>query len=100
MVKQLKAAPGGRRLAVLREGDTFGEMELVDVQKRSASVRVLDGLKVLTLSNEDMYEIFQHHKDTFIIILMNVAREISRRLRKMDALVASSLYGSKNSQSR
>ncbi|HJP37211.1 MAG TPA: cyclic nucleotide-binding domain-containing protein [Gammaproteobacteria bacterium] len=81
-----------RRLAVLNEGDTFGEMELIDVQNRSASVRALEELTVLTLGNEDMYEIFEHNRDAFIIILMNIAREISRRLRKMDALVASSLY--------
>jgi CRP/FNR family cyclic AMP-dependent transcriptional regulator len=80
------------RLAILNEGDTFGEMELIDIQNRSASVRALENLTVLTLSNEDMYEIFERNQAAFIIILMNIAREISRRLRKMDALVASSLY--------
>ena len=40
-----------RRLAVLNEGDTFGEMELIDVQNRSASVRALEELTVLTLGN-------------------------------------------------
>ncbi len=84
--------PGERRLAVLNEGDTFGEMELIDVQNRSASVRALEDLNVLTLSNNDLYEIFHHNQEVFIIILMNIAREISRRLRKMDALVASSLF--------
>ena len=91
----LKAAAGSAeplRLAVLHEGDTFGEMELVDVQSRSASVRALEPLTVLTLSSEDLFDIFQEHESAFIIILMNIAREISRRLRKMDALVASSLF--------
>ena len=80
------------RLAVLNEGDTCGEMELIDIQNRSASVKALEGLKLLSLSNEGMYEIFEHNQEVFIIILMNIAREISRRLRKMDALVASNLY--------
>ena len=76
----------------MNEGDTFGEMELIDIQNRSASVRALENLTVLTLSNEDMYEIFERNQAAFIIIPMNIAREINRRLRKMDALVASSLY--------
>jgi len=61
------------------------------VQNRSASVRALQELTVLTLANEDMYEIFEHNRDAFIIILMNIAREISRRRREMDAPVANSL---------
>lgn len=95
--KDANGTTGERRLAILGEGDTFGEMELIDIQTRSASVRALEELTVLTLANADMYEIFEHNRDAFIIILMNIAREISRRLRKMDALVASSLYAAPNS---
>jgi CRP/FNR family cyclic AMP-dependent transcriptional regulator len=72
-------------------------MELIDIQTRSASVRALDDLEVLTLRHQDMYAIFEQDKDTFILILMNISREISRRLRKMDALMASSLYGKASS---
>lgn len=91
----LKAGAGSDaplRLAVLHEGETFGEMELVDVQARSASVRAFEPLTVLALSSADLFDIFREHESAFIIILMNIAREISRRLRKMDALVASSLF--------
>ncbi|MFT4562785.1 MAG: CRP/FNR family cyclic AMP-dependent transcriptional regulator [Gammaproteobacteria bacterium] len=97
VVKNTDATPPTRQLAILGEGDSFGEMELIDVQPRSASVRALERLNLWTLSNEDMYEIYQRDKELFIIILMNIAREISRRLRKMDVLVASSLYGNANS---
>ncbi|MDA0824045.1 MAG: cyclic nucleotide-binding domain-containing protein [Proteobacteria bacterium] len=93
VLKNTDATPPSRLLAILSAGDTFGEMELVDVQRRSASVRALEQLNVWTLSNEDMYEIYVRDKDVFIIILMNIVREISRRLRKMDALIASSIYG-------
>ena len=92
VVKSIDGTLGECRLAVLNEGDSFGEMELIDIQNRSASVRALEQLTVLTLGNEDMYEIFEHNHEAFIIILMNIAREISRRLRKMDALVASSVF--------
>lgn len=92
VVKNADGEPGERQLAVLREGDTFGEMELIDIQNRSASIKALEALTVLSLGNEDMYEIFEHNQAAFIIILMNIAREISRRLRRMDTLFASSLF--------
>ncbi len=92
VVKYSQSQAKELRLAVLHEGETFGEMELIDIQNRSASVKALQDLNTLSLSNGDMYEIFERNQQAFIIILMNIAREISRRLRKMDALVASSLY--------
>ena len=80
------------RLAVLGKGDTFGEMVLIDLQHRSASVRALEEVSALTLSNRDIYQIYKNNLKAYTMIIMNIAREISRRLRKMDALVGSSLY--------
>ena len=80
------------RIAVLGEGDTFGEMELIDIQPRSATVRTLEDTVALTLASSDLHRIAQSDLHTFSFIVMNIAREISRRLRKMDDLVANLLY--------
>jgi len=79
-------------IAKLGEGDTFGEMELIDVQPRAATVKALEQTSALVLTNKDLYLIEKHSLKTFTIIIMNLAREISRRLRKMDAMVAWSLF--------
>lgn len=81
-----------QRIAVLRAGDTFGEMELIDIQRRAATVVALEDVTTLTLSNADLYKIYKLNLKTFTMIVMNLARDISRRLRKMDALAASTLY--------
>ncbi len=81
-----------RRLTLLGKGETFGEMELLDMLCCSASVRALEEVSTLTLSNRDMYKIYKSNLPAFTMIVMNLAREISRRLRRMDALVGSSLY--------
>lgn len=81
-----------RRLAVLQAGNTFGEMMIIDVQRRSASVRALEPVTTLSLSHAEMYKLYQKHPKLHTRILLNLAREISRRLRKMDRLVGSSLY--------
>jgi CRP/FNR family cyclic AMP-dependent transcriptional regulator len=81
-----------RQLAILEEGATFGEMELIDIQCCVASVRALEDVKLLTLTNADMYRIYEDNLEAFAMIVMNIAREISRRLRRMDDLMTSSLY--------
>ena len=80
-----------KRIAILREGETFGEMEIIDVQPRCASVVALEDLESLILSNADLYSIFHSDLKTFTMIIMNLAREISRRLRNMDTFALSSL---------
>lgn len=89
--------PAGKRvqcLAVLGVGDTFGEMELIDMQPRSATVRALENVSLVSLSNANLFEIYESNLETFTLIILNIAREISRRLRTMDALAGSSLYSS------
>lgn len=81
-----------QRIAVLGAGDTFGEMELIDIQRRAATVVAIEEVTALTLSNADLYRIYKLNLKTFTMIVMNLARDISRRLRKMDALAASALY--------
>ena len=98
-VEILKKAPFSskgiqERIAVLREGDTFGEMELIDIQPRSATVRTLEDTVAFTLSNRNLHKISKSDLPTFTFIIMNIAREISRRLRKMDNLVANFLFSS------
>jgi CRP-like cAMP-binding protein len=79
-------------LAIFGKGDTIGEMELIDIQPRSASVRALENVLTLSLSHQDIYQIYKNNRNAFTMLVLNIAREISRRLRRMDALVGSSLF--------
>jgi CRP/FNR family cyclic AMP-dependent transcriptional regulator len=81
-----------QKLAIFGPGDTFGEMELIDIQKRSASVRALEDVSALTLSNKDMYKLYHSNLKAYTMIIMNIAREISRRLRNMDRFLDRSLH--------
>jgi len=84
--------PRLRQIATLGVGDTFGEMELIDVQPCIATVRTLEKTDVLTLNNLDLYKISKINLKTYTIIILNLAREISRRLRRMDCLMSSTLF--------
>ncbi len=73
-----------KRIAILGAGDTVGEMELIDIQPRTATVRALTQVHTVCLTNKDFFTIKKAHLETFTLIIMNLARDISRRLRIMD----------------
>lgn len=77
-----------RRIAEMRPGDTFGEMELIDIQPCAATVRATEETWALTLSNHDLYRVSKTDMKTYALIMMNLARELSRRIRRMDDLIA------------
>ena len=71
----------------LGAGDCFGEMALLDLFPRSASVRAETDCKALELGCHDLYRLFERDTEQFALIQMNIGREISRRLRLVDELL-------------
>lgn len=72
-------------LCRLKQGDCFGEMALIDLFPRSASVRADSDCTAIELSSATLYELYEADAEQFVLIQMNIAREISRRLRIADA---------------
>ena len=65
-------------------GDCFGEMALMDLRPRSASVQAVDDCSAIELMPEHMYRLFKHDAEQFALIQMNMGREVCRRLRSTD----------------
>jgi CRP/FNR family transcriptional regulator, cyclic AMP receptor protein len=77
------------RVALLGPGDWVGEMALLEVQTRSASVRALAPTDLLRLSAHDMQTLIKDRDMAFYASVMaNIARELGRRLRVADRLIA------------
>ncbi len=74
------------RVATLEPGQIFGEMEILDIQPRTATVRSLEETTVLVLTSRSLYELKRWHLEAFTLVMMNLARDVSRRLRLMDRL--------------
>ena len=75
-------------LAQLGKEEIFGEMSLIDIQKRSAGVIAKVDTVLYALTNMDLLHLFERDKKCYCIIILNIARDISRRLRKLDAKYA------------
>jgi len=71
-------------MRTLGKGDCFGEMALIDLYPRSASVVALENCEALEIEPSLLATIYEHDQQAFTIIYMNMAREISRRLRETD----------------
>jgi CRP-like cAMP-binding protein len=96
-VEILKTSPGAdgpTEIAVFGAGDTFGEMELIEAQGRSASVRVYEQVTALSLSSADLHRLFQDDTRLYAILVTNLARQVIHRLRRLNVLVASSVFAS------
>lgn len=96
----LKRSPGGSevRVAMLGPGGWFGEMAIVDVQPRSATVRALAPSLLLRLTAEHVDRLlYRRDLKAYSLLIMNIARELSRRLRVMDGIL-SQFVGSVNDQ--
>ena len=76
------------RLAVLHPGDCVGEMSLIDIQPRSATVQALCPSVLYRLDHADIARLYQSHPEVYTLLVLNIAREISRRLRRADQLLA------------
>lgn len=71
-------------LAVLGPKDFLGEMSIIECVARSASVRAVKDTSLFALKGIDLYHLFQHHPDQYAIMILNIARDLSRRLRAID----------------
>ena len=71
-------------LRTLKEGDCFGEMAVMDLCPRSASVRAAEDCTALRVSAANLYQVCARDLKQFALIQMNMGREVCRRLRDSD----------------
>ena len=71
----------------LEAGDCFGEMALMDLCPRSASVRADEACEAIELTAAHLHALFERDAEQFTLIQMNIGREVCRRLRHADELL-------------
>lgn len=71
-------------LHTLHAGDCFGEMSLIDLLPRSASVLATADSTVIEISSDTLAQVYDKDLAQLAMIYMNMGREVSRRLRETD----------------
>ena len=86
----LKSGRGGTeyKLAVLKTGDVVGEMALIDIQPRSATARAIGQATLYVLDLAEIAKLYTSDVEAYALLVLNISREISRRLRVADDVLA------------
>jgi CRP/FNR family transcriptional regulator, cyclic AMP receptor protein len=71
-------------LARLGPGDFFGEMTLIEMQNRSASVITESPTVLYELTARNLYAFYKADIHAYAMVLQNINRELCRRLRRAD----------------
>ena len=71
----------------LGPGDCFGEMALMDLALRSASVLAEEDCTAIEIGSADLLHLFENDPEQFALVQMNIGREVCRRLRSLDELL-------------
>ncbi len=78
-----------RELAVLSDGDCFGEMSVFDSAPRSASVLALTPCECLVLTQQQLYEALEETPE----IAFNIIKMLSARIRQQNYQIHQFLAG-------
>lgn len=71
-------------ISVLEPGDFFGEMTLIEMQNRSATVIAESPTALYELTAQKLYACYKADIHAYVIVLQNINRELCRRLRRAD----------------
>jgi len=71
-------------LRILEAGDCFGEIALLSVTKRTASIRALEPCEALRITNRHLRDLYAHDLEQFTLLVMNLGREVCRRFEEID----------------
>lgn len=86
-----KTTDSGDRIELTRlhrRGDFFGEMVLVDILPRSATVRANPEASLIEFPLETLRDFFEGYRDARLTIILNMTRVLSKRLRAANEQIA------------
>jgi CRP/FNR family cyclic AMP-dependent transcriptional regulator len=76
------------QLAVLGAGNFFGEMCILETLPRSATGKAVGPVTVVKVACMAFYHLYQQMPQQHSILILNIARDLSRRLRHLDGVFA------------
>ena len=85
-----KRTDSGRviRMSGLTPGDFFGEMTLIEMQNRSATVIAESPTVLYELTAQELYTCYKTDIHAYVLVMQNINRELCRRLRRADNRIA------------
>ena len=80
--------PHAVTLARLRPESVFGEMCILGPMRRAASIRAITPVKLIEIKAATLHHLHQKMPGQYAIVLLNLARDLARRLSLVDEAYA------------
>lgn len=80
-------------LNILEAGDYFGELALLDDDRRSASVRALEPARFRIIYKQDFNKVLDAHPNISRILIRNLTRRIRKLTNDVKSLALQDVYG-------
>ena len=77
--------PNETVLATLGPKDFFGEMCIVDTLPRCATIQANEPASIVGISSMAFYSLYKTMPSQHSVLVLNIARDLCRRLRKLDS---------------
>lgn len=87
-VRKLGASGREIRMADFGPGDFFGEMTLIEMERRSATVAAESAATLYELTARNLYSYYKADIHAYVMVILNINRELCRRLRCADSRIA------------
>ncbi|MBM4379780.1 MAG: cyclic nucleotide-binding domain-containing protein [Deltaproteobacteria bacterium] len=85
VLESKELSPGRKaKLVRLGPGEVFGERSLVEMQALSATYTCAQPTRLLVLHQRELAKLYREDLPTYTLLLGNLARELSRRLRRAE----------------
>src|SRR5204863_4074448 len=88
VVSKLGVSGRAIRMTGLGPGDFFGEMTLIEMQNRSATVIAESPTALYELTAGNLYTYYKADIHAYVMVMQNINRELCRRLRSAGNRVA------------
>ncbi len=88
---EVEVVAGGNVVAVMKKGEGFGEMALIDSQPRSADIIAKDDVLVLKMESDDFLEILKQREE----VALGVIKVLTGRIRELNMKLVAEI-GKKN----
>jgi CRP/FNR family transcriptional regulator, cyclic AMP receptor protein len=88
VVSKLRESGQVIRMTALGPGDFFGEMTLIEMQNRSATVVAESPSVLYELTTRSLYAFYKADLRAYVMVLQNINRELCRRLRSANNRIA------------
>lgn len=83
---------------IFEVGDCFGESSVIGIQPHTATAVAIEDCTLIMLSRNALMKFFNHDKELFGLLILNIARETSRRLHRANEALLYSMADQQSDQ--